>query len=130
MKTRNGFVSNSSSSSFVIVGIDLPRENYTTPKQLLELAQQLGFDGDEDDAIDFLYNQPFKNGIIVSDEDDGAPQGKIIIGCLVSRPDIFGGGGLEPKSVDLNTTVKQVEKVLEKMGIIKPLKIFSGTRMC
>lgn len=92
MKTRNGFVSNSSSSSFVLVGfigfiVDKSQEeqlyNCFTQEQKEFAAKTTGYKKWEDieEHYDKVYALQNTTGIMIADTtENGAPEGKILIG--------------------------------------------------
>ena len=123
MKVRNGFVSNSSSSSFCILGIDLPEEDFSTEEQLKPYAEKLGYvEKDWYDIHDFFYNQ--KDFALISCE------GELVLGINIAEDSNDGSGCLDFYSIDLATVQKQAEDLMEIFGIVKPLRIYSGSKLC
>lgn len=135
MKSRRGFVSNSSSSSFVILGYksadllgrnvdkEAMMRNYGTDvDRLLSMANKYGID---DAWYEFLYNTNFGiDGVrYLSDDGDG------YVGVAIA--DVSSDGGyLEKSEVDIDTIMEKVRKLQELFGIDKPPKIITGTRSC
>jgi hypothetical protein len=109
MKTRNGFVSNSSSSSFVCIGVDI-----TKNKKL-----QSKFINDEYEIREEMEKVLPKNTDIIFDDYN------FIIGWE------FGGGSdeqFECRTITLEELVNYSNE-LEKVIGIKP-KIIGGMRQC
>lgn len=108
MKIRNGFVSNSSSSSFVVLGYSMTREQLTA----------IGVPDD-------FYGQKFPHGIgIMYDNDDNYIVGKVI--ADVSSE----GDYLASMSIDLDTLIADGVKVREHLKMEATPKLLLGTRSC
>jgi len=151
MKAKNDFITNSSSCSFVFLGLEVVKKvNYkillTTlyedqideiEAQYKELSEPKLF-LDEDD-----YKKIFKfitrygdikvshnNDItILSDIEDGAPEGKTLVGFGLMDIDDCGN----PEKVsgyDLSKKILILENLREKLGLDEPASIYGTTRMC
>jgi len=108
MKIRSGFVSNSSSASFVLVG-------YV-------------FDADED-TIQKMWDDQFKDKLDMVSSDVFGVKDKVIVGkFLVDIHSSDGDGYIENSIDDINDFVKKVEKIKEKYPSNEAIKIYSGTR--
>ena len=104
MKTRNGFVSNSSSSSFIIFGVEVPRDSVSLEK----------FSSIPDSR---LFN-------FIDDEDDGAPEDSTIIGLGFSFSD-------EDEFGSMNVDVDKLKKFLDELGVTeKKFKVFATMQCC
>ncbi len=106
MKLRQGFVSNSSSCSFVVIGIKVPKDKIDE-----ELEETIR---DEYNLIDD-YEMGYDN-----------PDYSVIGMDLCGNEDEY----LEESETTLNE-MKDIEKVLhEKFGLIGELVVITGTKMC
>ena len=119
MKVRTGFVSNSSTSSFCVIGFmikDKSLENVMKKEgfeECYELGEQLGE----------------KNMVAWSGSDYGVKDGHTIVGRLLM--DISDDGDeCESKEFDLDKISKELEDIKKRFNIadsVKP-KIYTGTR--
>lgn len=108
MKIRQGFVSNSSSSSFVVAGVQLSEQWW---KSLSE------------DARDHFYN----NHTVLLGSDDGVDDGTVVIGDGLASFDEF---DTEFISVDeINASINSMMGALDGGDVLKQ-GIFTGTRYC
>ena len=109
MKIRNGFVSNSSSSSFVIAGIKMLYNDLTE-----EQREELYDDGDL---------------IVASGPDDGVPKGFIIIGTPIADVE-SDNSYLDFSEHSLEDIGKMIFDVEEKTGLKGVPGVYTGTRSC
>ena len=120
MKTRLGFVSNSSSSSFVLVGIKVPEKNQEDFEQkLAEVILKRPLREDEE-----LYDVLCNSSNYLSDDGPGYA-GKVI--CDMSSED----GYMEASEISMEKAWEEAYKVLCDLGIKKSdIKLICGTRSC
>lgn len=137
MKIRTGFVSNSSSSSFVVKGYLLPKDNFDYNK-MIEIMNKFEFDYGEDldedtikdifywDFVDMLSSEKIYIG---TNTEDGCPDDNtLMIGELLAEADDE-GGYFDTMVLDLENS-PSLEDLKEKLNINAPIKIIVGTRYC
>lgn len=137
MKIRSGFVSNSSSSSFVVKGYLLPKDNFDYNK-MIEIMDKFEFDYGEDldeDTIKDIFYWEFtdmlssKNIYIGTNTEDGCPDNDtLMIGELLAEVDDE-DGYFDTMVLDLENS-PSLEDLKEKLDINAPIKIIVGTRCC
>lgn len=107
MKIRNGFISNSSSSSFVLIGCRISDE---------DLAKALNVD-DTDDLYDVVNETD-----LYWDAEDG------IIGYTIAEGN---DGDFEGDTLTIPELMEKAKEISEKLSIpLEEIKIISGTRYC
>ena len=114
MKTRNGFVSNSSSSSFVMIGSKIDND---------EIKSKLGWVKSEtaafDDGWEFIQRKMYELNLDYFYEED-------LIGYVIANGDDSDFGGPE---ISISDVVEKSKFISEKFNIpIENIKIISGIR--
>uniref|UniRef100_A0A6H2A5R3 Uncharacterized protein n=1 Tax=viral metagenome TaxID=1070528 RepID=A0A6H2A5R3_9ZZZZ len=127
MKTRAGFVSNSSTASFLIMGVQLNLS-------ISELAEKI-----RDGLFPDMQMDEDKGGWNIIDRfTEETPlsvvglDGDPIIGKLLiySHDDDYSVKELELTMTDLSKQAEETKEVLDKLGITDEVKIYSGTESC
>jgi len=150
MKLRTGFVSNSSSSSFVVCGFSLPNSMERKVWQQLILENVFNVDinkeklkkqtnktyYDEECFLDGLLYDILKDNdfVALSGSDDGVDDqtifGKLISETSADEPDLsYKEISLSKIEESLYDAHIKLEKELGE-GEIGPIMVYTGTRMC
>ena len=112
MKGRSGFVSNSSTASFVLLGFDAS-----------EIARRVDF-WDSEKYEDFRD----QHDCLVGDE-GGCPAGvSLVVGkyLLYSPSD----GWAEGEVLDVADVMAEVEEIKKELGLDTKIRIWAGVKMC
>jgi hypothetical protein len=128
MKIRTGFVSNSSTSSFVIVGFLLPKKEWTHERVFNALYPDQEFD---EDSWYETFDNDEEGRAYQDDGDGGAPKGKVIVGYKVAEYSSEDCDFTEA-NVDLAEMTDRCNALGEQLGVPKGqgVRLFCGTEAC
>lgn len=120
MKIRQGFISNSSTSSFVILGYLIDE----TSPLLRRASKELSGTPDTDlmDLIEFFDDEDIA---VICHEDNGIPKGKILIGTMLS---IIDNDSILER-IDLFEHMEKITEIAEILGTKEKPSLFSGIMM-
>lgn len=147
MKIRSGFVSNSSSCSFIICGFKLSdnRDKIEIVKKLtgkteedliLEMLETCYYrdktisDITSDDMDDYCSELLYGGRIGVADIEMGEGVDGIVIGKNISsfEPEV---NDLHSAEIDIDELLEEVKCIRNTMGPIEtPIRIYTGTKCC
>lgn len=128
MKTRKNFISNSSSSSFIILGIETDFDNIVSNLKKQDLSsiseKYTKYLDDEDDLTYGVEKclEYFGLGFI-SDNDASR---SIILGKIIAEGIEESRGG----EINLSELMKDLKPKLSEYGSEKPIKLFYGNKSC
>lgn len=117
MKTRTGFVSNSSTCSFVVLGTRI------TEKKAKEI---MGYDRDDDEWYEKWAETREKRGICIKEDEKGK---NTIFGveiASISSEDY----GLDESKTPIDALVAKAKAAMKQFGIEGELTVFTGTEGC
>jgi len=125
MKIRKGFVSNSSSSSFVVAGFVLDDDDQTNIL-LVDTLENLTGEILDHEKLKYseIYNQFFHLGFQLSN--DYFVEGKIFLGLLLANND----GCDEDCKVSFSSMVSKISELTDALGVRQEPVIITGTRDC
>ena len=151
MKIRNGFVSNSSSSSFIALGFSI-KENSSLYKDILLTlgVDEIEFDNkvseyikryndNEDTAIRDVFYEEYDNLLdkedimILSGSEGGVGEDDEVIALMLAEANESSGGCFSSGEVVLNDDDSDYRKIKEIKDKICPdakIRILYGTRNC
>lgn len=135
MKVRSGFVSNSSTSSFVLVGFEVDK-TYNAEKFLDDLQIEYDTEAEDEDVLEDNINEAVcslrkdKGICFLESSEDGAPKGKKIVGILIaetSSQDSY----LGENDVLIQGLLEEIDALKEKLNAKNsPTSIYTGARCC
>jgi len=127
MKIRNGFVSNSSSSSFVAVGFDISKLDR---KKVLEAMDITIRDPKDDDMIrEDIHEGAYDIGLhILQGEEDGVEKDAIVLCDFIADGDEYETTKTPLASVEKNFSI--LKEIKDKIDPEAELFMYSGIRMC
>jgi len=141
MKTRTGFVSNSSSSSFVIFGANIPEKEFNKTKFLREIVgiedpKTLDDFEDEDEFDDYFYNESLDvcrlgDNYFGFNEEDSSEAGCVLIGVKIVEGD-SDCNDIGENSVSVDELSKKFSELKDKLGLTDEIetKIIVGSKVC
>lgn len=152
MKTRTGFVSNSSTCSFVICGFKISEKEYDyvnaytmitgkTKEQIIDAIKQYDKENGrpEKEITDYDISDfcseciECDSGSLFDDKDITIETGEGVNGVIVGQSICrigSEGDSLDNEDYDIEETIDRVRKVRDKVGCNAPIKIFVGTKCC
>ena len=126
MKYRSGFVSNSSSSSFVIVGFRINEEK-DIPNILSNIFNKDISGLSQDDIYNLLSDICYKDNDYVfrTGSDDGIDG--TIFGVEIADSD---NSYLNPSEHKISDLLENMENIKNKANVKSPVLLLTGTRCC
>lgn len=132
MKFRQGFVSNSSTSSFVVAGVLLDAKTNSCMDVLKKIFPDTIPEG-EDAQEDWMYamGHSKETWVRTSNGDNSLPKGKTFAGVLFAQFSNYGDSNKQLCLLsDLETKVEAIRSKLELSKEEYPTVLISGTRAC
>jgi hypothetical protein len=115
-----GFVSNSSTSNFLVIGVAVKDPD------IIEMARKLGKNfNSKDEAMDYFYGGEADLSIIWSEEEDSDYVGKTLYD---ESPEDAGLHTYTRQEID--EIFRKVEQNLARVGIHGEMRLMSGIRSC
>jgi len=120
MKIRSGFVSNSSSSSFVIIGFKLPTDDESKKKFLKYKGIEIPEDDEE--LYEAFYEAVYDTDNVLTGD------GEFWAGKIITDSDEY----MEMNEIDITAAIAEAEAMREIFDIDPsvPVKLYTGERSC
>ena len=138
MKIRNGFVSNSSTSSFCIIGFDIGKDKKALAKvKKLNKGLGIGEENDDDYFDDYTFTDYLQEHLKIDDiifrvgnGENECESGEVVVGILLADNSSDDSSNPDPEEFNLQDFSKKLEKIRNTFGIkcINPTK-YTGNRM-
>lgn len=132
MKIRSGFVSNSSSSSFVVVGF-ITEDTRENQEKLIRYVKGNKFTipEDQDEFYDLFRNMFYidttKDISALCGSDDGINDGQMLIGKALA--DVSSEDGyIEAMEIDIDDHIIDIQKIQKSTGLGGKVKVIVGQR--
>ena len=129
MKMRNGFVSNSSSSSFVLIGFEVSKDEMSMKKYIEAMFEEDIDDIDESEAREIYWNNYDHIQYLDNTEEGAISNERHIIGVYVSEKSDDDYITTSADGIDIQTTLDKIKDTMIKLGVEKDIKIYHGSRM-
>ncbi len=151
MKIRNGFVSNSSSSSFVALGFSIGESSLpfrdlvialgASEKEVDETIKEHHNDDEsmdehsiKDALWDILYNFGKKEHFrILAGDEDGVDKDDQVIALMLAETDSYGEFYFSQGEVfldDSDCDYHKIKEIRDRVAINAPIRVLYGTRCC
>ncbi len=140
MKFRNGFVSNSSTSSFVLVGFELSNGvgeegSEKMKKLLIDLynVEPSTLEGIEDyELADDFYtkSRSGENGITILSGSDMGVGDSTVIGVMLGETDSYDTFYLPDYVVSFSKIEEDLKEIRKIVGEDSEIRIYCGSKMC